>query len=63
MNIHQSLKSLYNALNTIPKLFEDDSIPEESMDEYCVKLQNILQDANGDKTPFELGNLFDSSKG
>jgi predicted NACHT family NTPase len=36
--LRQALVELYRAQSTIPKLIEDESIPEQSMDEYYVKL-------------------------
>lgn len=38
------LKSLYKAQNILPKLIEDDSIPDQRMDDYYVNLQILLND-------------------
>ncbi|WHA07708.1 NACHT domain-containing protein (plasmid) [Candidatus Megaera polyxenophila] len=56
------LKALYKAQDTLPKLIEDDSIPEQRMDDYYVNLQIMLDNrrtSGGEKEPIELKSIFD----
>ena len=57
----QKLKVLYKAQNTLPKLIEDESVPQQNMDDYYVNLEIMLEDNKGmgDKRPITLEKLFD----
>jgi polynucleotide 5'-kinase involved in rRNA processing len=57
----KKLKQLYGAQDMLPKLIEDESIPEQKMDDYYAKLQ-ILLDSNQEKEPIELNKIFDKVK-
>ncbi len=59
--LHNSLKTLYQLQNKLPKLVEDASIPEQEMDHYYVELQIVLDDkkAGIEKPPIEIGKIFD----
>jgi hypothetical protein len=43
------LKALYKKKNTIPKLIDlgDDTFEEQKMDDYYLKLENVVHDENG----------------
>jgi GTPase SAR1 family protein len=66
------LKYLYEQDNTLPKLIEDEDIPEQRIQDYYVKLQVVLQEnfdqgrsaaakdqVVGEKKPVEVDKLFD----
>ena len=54
------LKALYRAQNTLPKLIEGDSIPDQRMDDYYVNLQILLNDDNsGGKQQIDVSQIFD----
>lgn len=55
------LKTLYRAQNKLPKLIEDASVPEQSMDDYYVKLQIVLNStaAAEEKYPIHLVQMFE----
>lgn len=57
----QKLKAIYRAQDTLPKLIEDASVPEQKMDDYYVKLQIVLDDKKGGltKPPIDIGKIFD----
>ena len=55
------LKNLYKSQDTLPKLIEDESIPEQKMDDYYVNLQILLSDSgnSGEKKPINISQMFD----
>jgi len=55
------LKNLYKSQDTLPKLIEDDSIPEQKMDDYYVNLQILLSNSgnSGEKKPINMSQMFD----
>ena len=59
LRLKQQLKLLYKTQNTLPKLIEDSTIPEQNMDEYYVQLQMLL-DNGAEKEDIKSSQLFDA---
>jgi HEAT repeat protein len=57
LSLKEKLKAIYRAQDTLPKLIEDASIPQQRMDEYYVDLQ-MLVDNGSDKEPIESKDMF-----
>ncbi len=54
------IKALYSAQDTLPKLIDDESVPQQRMEDYYVTLQILLEGKGvGEKRPIELKQLFD----
>jgi HEAT repeat protein len=60
----EKLKVLYNAQNMIPKLIDDESVPEQTIEDYYVNLQILLDEkTTGEKKPIPLNQLFEKVEG
>ena len=57
-HLKAKLKALYKSQDTLPKLIEDESIPEQKMKDYFVQLKILLDSKGGDKDPIDIGNIF-----
>lgn len=65
----RKLKALYSSLNMLPKLIDDEKLPELSLSKYYIKLQVVLHEGEGKesaaanqvigkKTSIEIENIF-----
>lgn len=63
ISLSERLKHLYALQDVIPNLIEDESVPEQKMEDYYVNLQILLGDKiSGDKLPITVETIFDRIK-
>lgn len=55
--IKSRLQALYRAQDSLPKLLDDVSIPNQSMEDYCVKLQMLIEH-KGDRQDIDVRDIF-----
>ncbi|RZI45099.1 NACHT domain-containing protein [Rickettsiales endosymbiont of Peranema trichophorum] len=59
-SLSDKLKRLYEAQDTLPKLIEDETFPEQRMEQYYVNLRIVLSTRSGeDSKEIKLSELFD----
>ncbi|RZI46996.1 NACHT domain-containing protein [Rickettsiales endosymbiont of Peranema trichophorum] len=59
--LSEKLKWLYRSQDTLPKLIEDETFPDQKMDKYYVNLRIMLNSlGSGDKQAIEVQNLFEA---
>ncbi|RZI47005.1 NACHT domain-containing protein [Rickettsiales endosymbiont of Peranema trichophorum] len=56
--LSEKLKAFYKAYDVLPKLIEDERLPEQKIKDYYVKLE-IMLNAGADRKPIEVPKIFD----
>ena len=60
-SLTSKLKALNSVQDTIPKLIDDDSVPDQKLDEYYVKLNGRINDGGASRVGhIEIDRLFSS---
>jgi len=58
-SLSEKLKAIQQLQDKLPKLIEDDSVPEQSMDDYYVALEMRSELGNDERRRLELEEIFD----